>query len=200
MAAATLPTALLLRLERIVVEPQHPLWFRLYSWWKLAQAWSALRYSDHLGLTPANTTTTSEGVEFDLLLTKTAGGGKKVERRPSGIAKEAYLREADWISTGLELWREAAPFRRDYFLAPPLNLNDIATRELRYSEAAGWSRALWRLVLDEVTDRDIADAAASLFTEHSGRSYLTSAATAMGASDEYLLPVGDGEQHQHAAT
>ncbi len=190
-SAYTVPTALLIRLEAIVLDLGAASWYRAYAWWKLVQTWSALRFGDHAGLAPSGITVTQEGLEFDLLLTKTTGEGKKIERRPSGVSREAFYVHADWVSVGLEIWSSIAPHARDFFLVAPLhNLHDTTPREMKYGEAAGWSRALWKMAMSELEDVHIAEATAALFTEHSGRSYVASAALAMGALESYLLPVG----------
>ncbi len=128
---------------------------------------------------------------FDLTRTKTTGCGKKIERRPSGVSRQAFLVVENWLEKGWALWQDLAPFDRDYFLvAPRPDLQQTVARELKYGEAAGWSRALLRLLLLDLAAHTVVDAAAASFTEHSGRSFVVSAALALGADDSHLLPVG----------
>ncbi len=189
--ALTILTGCLIRLEAMVVDDAQYAWHRAYAWWKLVQTWAALRFDDHRGLAPSSIALTPEGLEFDLLRTKTTGCGKRVERRPSGVSRQAYLVIANWLECGWALWQELAPYERDYFLvAPRPDLQQTVARELKYGEAAGWSRALLRLVLLDLAEHSVIDATAAVFTEHSGRSFVVSAALALGAADSHLLPVG----------
>ncbi len=181
----------LIRLESMVTDETQYLWHRAYAWWKLAQSWAALRFDDHGGMSPSNVSLTREGLEFDLTRTKTTGCGKKVKRRPSGVSRKAYFVVADWLEQGWALWQDFAPSERDYFLvAPRPDLQQTVARELKYGVAAGWSRALLRFLLLDLAENSVVDAAAASFTEHSGRSFLVSAARSLGADDSHLLPVG----------
>ncbi len=189
--APTMLAGCLIRLEALVVDESQYQWHRAYAWWKLVQTWAALRFDDHGGMSPSNASLTREGLVFDLTRTKTTGCGKKVERRPSGVSCQAYLVVADWLEKGWTLWQDLAPYERDYFLvAPRPDLQQTIARELKYGEAAGWSRALLRLLLLDLAEHSVVDAAAASFTEHSGRSFLVSAALSLGADDSHLLPVG----------
>jgi hypothetical protein len=189
--APTMLTGCLIRLEAMVVDVTQHQWHRAYAWWKLVQTWAALRFDDHGGMSPSNASLTQEGLVFDLTRTKTTGCGKRVERRPSGVSIKAYLVVTDWLEQGWNLWKVLAPYPRDYFLvAPRPDLQQTVARELKYGEAAGWSRALLRLLMLDLAEHSVVDAAAAAFTEHSGRSYLVSAALSLGADDSHLLPVG----------
>ncbi len=182
---------MLRRLESPVVDYSCARWLRAYAWWKLLQAWAAMRFDDHGGLDPHSIKITPEGLEFDLHRTKTTGVGKKIERRPSGVSSQAYVAEKNWIHVGLSLWNEIAPNPRDYLLVTPsADLVNTYPKALKYGEAAGWSRAIFRQVLQGAGDSSTVDAVCALFTEHSGRSFVVSAAMAMGASEDFLLPVG----------
>ncbi len=103
-----------------------------------------------------------------------------MEQRHGIISKEAWLVDPGWLKTGHDLWEEHAAFPRDYFLAQPGSGSTVVNRELGYVEYAGRARQ----VLSHLGDghgQKVGDVFATFIRPHSWRSFLTSAATAMGA-------------------
>jgi hypothetical protein len=178
--------------EMLVIDVDEPLWLRGFAAWKLLQAWCAFRHDDHRGAAPHDIEEEDGAYVFVLRRTKTTGRGKKVEIRRVPISTEAYLEDPSWIGIGLHIIRDMGAQGRDYLMpSPERELAGGRPCELTYQEAAGWSRAVYRrfgLTLG-YEQRD-AEVLGQHFTEHSGRSFLTTAAMHMGATEEFLKPLG----------
>jgi hypothetical protein len=183
-------------LELIAVAGDEPRWLRGYATWKLMQAWGVLRFDDHRGISQeAAHFERHEGqahLKIVLTRTKTTGRGKRVERREVAISAGAYLLESSWLEVGWAELVAAAPHPRDYLLSPPeRGMRWAKPKELTYQEAAGWSRALYTKMGEAMgLQESTASLIGQAFTEHSGRSFLPSAAMAMGASDDFVKPLG----------
>ena len=111
------PLAMLLGLEQYVVQELNPTVLRCYAWWKLVSCWGTLRYDDHRGFEPTKLKLNGKGaLVTKLTRTKTTGKDKKVQCRLLVVAGEAYLAEDNWLCVGLALWKETAPWERDFLL------------------------------------------------------------------------------------
>ena len=114
--------AVLLALERSVVNHGRPPFWRMYAWWKLVQTWAVLRFDDHRGMATHALKMTAEGLNILLDKTKTTGSGKRALVRPAFMSKGAYIAEPGWLESGFQLWESEAPGIRDYVLVTPVSL------------------------------------------------------------------------------
>ncbi len=177
-------------LESLVVNERLAPWIRAYSWWMALKCWGVLRYDDHVGLNPSAMRMDDTALRFTLDKTKTTGKDKRVQKRFVAVHKEAYLMEPRWLQVGVELWQQLAPQERTYLLETPSpSLDSCSHRQLRYHEAAAWSRRVL-VISGAVGDGDISRLAASFYTEHSGRSFLPSAGLMAGFTDADMGPLG----------
>ncbi len=189
------PTTLALHLaclESMVMDDEMPVWLRSYCAWKCTQCWAATRFDDHRGIRPDRLEWQGDNLRLHLHRTKTTGQGKRVEARVIGISHEAYLMEERWMRTGWDLLARMGRPDRDYLLAAPTpDLTEGRDRELRYHEASAWSRAAYRKLSAALGyTEEQAEMLGQHFSEHSGRSFLVTAAMALGATDAYLQPIG----------
>ncbi len=157
---------------------------RVLSWYMLTAAWGTLRFDDHRGWPSGQLVADDGGWDIGLQRTKTTGRGKKVEVRPLTIAKESWLKREDWFTTGYRLLQAEAPFPRDYLLPVPGSSTTFKPRELRYEEFVGRTR--WVLSGLLISDEVLGEEAAMGITAHSWRSFLPSAAAAIGISKELI--------------
>ncbi len=177
-------------LERMVMNVQLTPWLRAYAWWQALKHWAVLRHDDHTGLSPNEMFLDDVSLDFALNKTKTSGPDKKIRFRQVGVHRGAYVAEPGWLATGFALWVKIAPTPREYFLETPTpSLEECVHRQLRYHEAAAWSRRIL-IVSGAVGEGEVAKVAASYYTEHSPRSFLPSAALAVGYTDEQVKPLG----------
>jgi len=186
------PLALVLALEREVVDPAVPLCYRCHAWWHLVAVWASLRFDDHRGLAPCAVQFTPRGLEAVLSRTKTTGPGKRVTTLPMVVGYGAFLKQPDWLEVGWRLWQEAAPYVRDYFLVKPAaSLEATTPTELSYEQASRLSRAvLAGLPRDGDVLREIAEPVVGLFTQHSARCWLASMAALLEVSEADLSYLG----------
>ncbi len=178
-------------LERMVVDDEGLPWIRAYCHWKLVQVWAALRYDDHRGLAVSEFAMVDGALVGKLGRTKTTGKDKPVVFRVFSVSSEAYLEFPTWLAIGVELWRKLGSETRDYLLtAPSQDFTAGQERELSYSAAAGWSRALVAQWMSGLGAAELSEAVGRHYTEHSGRGWLVSAAQALGATEAQLEVVG----------
>jgi len=190
--APRLPLGFMVALEREVVVGQGPAYYRAYAWWQLLAAWGTLRFDDHRGLAPSGITLRNGRFVGTLSRTKTTGPGKKVLTLPVVVSGEAYVAYADWLAVGWGLWERLAPYVRDYLLArPTVDLEGVAPVELSYTESAWLLRGLLaglprfgESLLGSV------EPLIPLFTQHSGRCWLSSQAALLGISEHRLTYLG----------
>ncbi len=177
-------------LEALVVNEQLAPWIRAYGWWLSLKCWSTLRHDDHTGLNPASLRLDNLALSFTLDKTKTTGQDKKVSKRYAVVHREAYLMEPRWLQVGLEVWRDLAPHERSYLLETPTPALDGCThRQLRYHEAAAWTRNVL-VISGAMGQGDTARIAASYYSEHSARAFLPSAGLVVGFTDDEMRPLG----------
>ncbi len=175
----------LARLEWLVCDRDHPHHHRLLAWWMLFASWTASRFDDHRGLAPQDVTVNDGDLDAVFRRSKTTGRDKPVQLRRAVVAKEAWIVESDWLSCGWALWAECAPRERDYFLVQWGPDGAAHYRELGYPEFAGRMRG----VLTCFTDAEGAhldNEWVTFLRPHSWRSFLPSAATALGAPAECI--------------
>ncbi len=177
-------------LEALVVNEQLAPWIRAYGWWQSLKCWATLRHDDHAGLNPSSLRLDNIALSFTLDKTKTTGQDKKVNKRYGVVHREAYVMEPRWLQVGLEVWRGLAPAERSYLLETPTPTLDSCThRQLRYHEAAAWSRNIL-VISGAMGEGEVSRVAASYYSEHSARSFLPSAGLVVGYTDEEMKPLG----------
>ncbi len=184
------PLLLIKMLEEFVVDEGRPRYDRALSWWLLLSAWGVLRFDDHRGLDPASIVVDASGLRGLLTRTKTTGPDKQVTVRELHVGRNAYLAHDGWLVTGWELWRHWNDFKRDYFLLPRSTADGMLHREITYEEYVGSMR---RVISNLGGDGDLTtmgDDLAMTFTAHSWRSFLPSAASALGAPSSLLDSLG----------
>ncbi len=177
-------------LERMVMNVQLVPWLRAYAWWQALKHWGVLRHDDHAGIRPEAMILDDTSLDFALSRTKTSGPDKRTRFRQVGIHRGAFVAEPEWLATGYAIWTKMAPTSREYLLETPTpSLEECTHRQLRYHEAAAWSRRTL-IVSGAVGEGEIAKVAASCYTEHSPRCFLPSAGLAVGFTDEQVKPLG----------
>jgi len=181
------PVALVLALEREVMDGEVAACYRCFAWWHLLALWASLRFDDHRGLPPSAVQLTVRGLEATLCRTKTTGPGKRVTSLPLVVGYGAFLSCPGWLATGWKLWQDVAPFVRDYFLVKPAaNMDATLPLELTYEQASRLSRAvLAGLPREGDAMVSMAEPVVGLFTQHSARCWLASMAA--------LLEVGEAD-------
>jgi len=185
------PLALVLALEREVVDEGVAVCYRCHAWWHLLALWASLRFDDHRGLAPGSVQLTVRGLEATLSRTKTTGPGKRIDTLPLVVGYGAYLLRPTWLVDGWGLWQSVAPFVRDHFLVKPApSLDAMLPMELTYEQSSRLSRAvLSGLPREEDVMRTMGEPVVGLFTQHSARCWLASmgALLQISASDlDYL--------------
>jgi len=170
------PIAIVLALEREVLDQGVAVCYRCYAWWHLLALWASLRFDDHRGLPPGSVILTARGLEATLERTKTTGPGKRVTALPLVVSHGAYLRRPGWLAVGWRLWQEVAPFVRDYLLVKPsAGMNSTLPVELSYEQASRLSRAvLAGLPREDDVMPTLGEPVVGLFTQHSARCWLAS--------------------------
>ena len=186
------PLAIVLALEREVVDEGVATCYRCHAWWHLLSLWASLRFDDHRGLRPGDAHLTIRGLEAVLCRTKTTGPGKRVTSLPLVVGYGSYLRESSWLVTGWNLWQASAPFVRDFFLVKPApNLDAMLPTELTYEQSSRLSRA----VLSGLPREDdimpvLGEPIVGLFTQHSARCWLSSMAALLQVPEADLAYLG----------
>ena len=105
--------------EDFVICEAQPLYWRLFSWYRLVRIWGTVRFDDHTGLMPASMRLISGSLRGTLVRTKTSGAGKKREELYLHIDVTALFFHPSWLRVGWELW-QALGTRRDYFFTGAL--------------------------------------------------------------------------------
>ena len=167
--------AVIARIETVVVDTAARPFARFYAWYRLVRHWSAMRFDDTLGVCPGSITERARGIAGCLERSKTSGPGKAMRVLPFFVSDEAWVRERDWLRTGLAVLRESFGGARDYLLPlPNENFDGELGRRALYTDAAGFSRQLLR-GLQLSGDNQLAlllPESAHFWTEHSDRSGL----------------------------
>jgi len=186
------PLALVLALEREVVDVGVAACYRCHAWWHLLAMWASLRFDDHRGLAPGSVQLTARGLEAVLSRTKTTGPGKRVDSLPLVVGFSAYILQPTWLIVGWELWQSVAPFVRDYFLVKPApSLDGMLPLELTYEQSSRLSRAvLAGLPREGDVMKIMGEPVVGLFTQHSARCWLASLAALVRVPEADLSFLG----------
>ena len=94
-------------IESVVVDTAARPFARFYAWYRLVRHWSAMRFDDTLGVCPGSITERARGIAGCLERSKTSGPGKAMRVLPFFVSDEAWVRERDWLRTGLAVLRES---------------------------------------------------------------------------------------------
>ena len=162
-----------MELEAAVRDLDRPLYHRAFAWYRLFRHWASLRWDDTQGLAPGSLERRARGVFALLDRTKTSGPGKRQDVLPVFVSEEAYVRYP-WLDLGLALWLEGPlSFSRDYFLPlPSPDFEGALEIRAKYSDAAGFSRALFGTFALPSGRAILTPAAGRFWTEHSDRAGL----------------------------
>ncbi len=177
------PVQILAGLEDAVMQEDRPKLDRLLAWWMCASTWCSFRFDDHRGLPPHNIVITASGYQFTLDRSKTTGPDKAVTLRHGIISMESYVRQPKWLEVGFNLWREQAPFVRDFFLCRPNGEGGCVPIEMQYVEYSGLMRYLLTTIPLGSDDTLLSDEATMCISPHSFRAFLPSALKALGAPE-----------------
>ncbi|CAE8621173.1 unnamed protein product, partial [Polarella glacialis] len=184
-------------MEMVVLDSSETLYVRGFSWFKLLKLWTAMRWSDTTGLSPASIKFEKDrGLVARLDRTKTTGVGKRVELLHVFVSIHAWLVEPKWLETGLMVWRamgeSSQTADRDFFLPrPSLDLSTCLPRMAEYRHAANMSQALFNGLGTPTRDAEsglwrsdgvslLATGAGVIWSEHSERATMTTWAHAAG--------------------
>jgi len=190
--APRLPIPFVIALEREVVEDFAPPFYRAYAWWQLVSIWGSLRFDDHRGLAPAQVDFRDGRFTGTLSRTKTTGPGKRVQTLHVVISAESFLVYPNWLAEGWALWAKVAPFVRDYFLTRPTpDLAGALPIEMTYGESAWLLRGLLS-GLPRFGEALACHASplVPLFTQHSGRCWVSSLAALLGIEEARIGYLG----------
>ena len=175
---------ILISLEMAVLDTMRPLYHRAFAWYRLFRHWASLRWDDTQGLVPSSLERRSRGVFGLLERTKTSGPGKRQDCLPVWVSNDAHVRYP-WLDVGLALWLEGPlSFPRDYFLPlPTSNFQGALEVRAKYSDSAGFSRALFATLTDKHGKSFLSESACRFWTEHSDRAGLDGWCMALGVSE-----------------
>jgi len=162
----------------------------------LLKSWGTLREDDVQHITPSKLRVVGELLVTELLRSKTTGASKRIRQLPVAIWMGSTLTRSMWLEHGLGLMDDLCRKDADYLL--PSFTRDGRSKEtpMSYSEAAGLSRAILADLRCPCFDEEsltwtvsseplLGNLLAQLFTEHSGRPVLPTAAQCLQiAKDE----------------
>ena len=204
--APRFPMAFVAGLEDIVVDNMVPDFKKFIAWCRLVKLWAALRSDDTEGINPALLRLTPAGLEGTLDRSKTSGPGRKVRHLPFVVSGGAFVKHAGWLRQGFEiLTSREFSFPRDYLVpaAEPC-YGTVVRRMARYSDRAVYGRAVLMDMPGQGSEELPAEGAllehsvaASFWTEHSERNFLTTVAAAIGiekSQRDYIGRWKPGEQ------
>ncbi len=182
--------ALLAGLENHVMNEGVPVYDRVLAWYACVSSWCMLRFDDHRGWLSGQLKEDALGWSWDLVRTKTTGRGKASELRPVALATEAYIQHKDWFVTGHAVLREMSPSERDYLLTVPPAGGDAQAvpREVSYEEYVCRMRGMLSGV--GLGDGQVGKALSELYSAHTWRFFMPSAAASLGYTQEYIHSLG----------
>ena len=95
--------------ELLVMNQEQPPVLRCYAFWRCSEAWAALRFSDHRGLSPASCGLNETSFRGTLSRTQTTAKYKKVQNSVLHVSRNWWLLNHGWMKTGWQLRQETAP-------------------------------------------------------------------------------------------
>ena len=177
-------TSMLAALEGMVVDDDEAVYHRIFAWWILTQTWCTLRFSDHRGISPQEVRVDEMGLGAILRRSKTIGTDTSIVSRPLVLDRSCFVKEQLWLATGWKVLREAADFERDFLLpAPTLKLRGCRRAELKYEQGYALQNRVLREIKVDGT-KMFRHPVTTIWTPHSGRAYLPTAAQILEFSKE----------------
>ena len=174
-------------LERVVVNPDLPLYQRFYAWAKLLRHWSSMRWDDSMGINPGDLQRRARGLFGLLQRSKTSGPDKAVKVLPFFVSNEAWVTEKHWLFQGHELLSTELGFQRDYLVPlPNSDLSGTCGLRAQYSDALGLTRELLARLPqpDEPSNRLLLEVATRFWSEHSDRAGCSGWLASLGVSSD----------------
>ena len=198
VSANRLVLGIVLCWEFLVLEMSEAGYIRLFAWFKLVKLWAMLRWSDTQGVPPMRMRWTKEdGLEGEIVRSKTTGAGRRVEVQKFFVGNNAFLLGPHWLEVGFELFekygKEARSEKRDFMMPRPNKaLDGFRESMVNYSDAMSMSRALLRELKAPMRDGGnmqelvIEDEVGGFWSEHSERVTMASWAGALGIKQEVI--------------
>ncbi len=187
--ASRFPVMMLALMEEALMHADTTPYVKVIYWWVLLSCWCTLRFDDHRGIDIGDFRVTEDGVSFELSRSKTTGADKSVKLRPGFLSGQAYIREKGWFEEGWSLYRDMAPFQRDYLLCvPSADQRTALHREIAHGEFTARMRGA--IALLQVNGSHLGVEVAAHYTPHSGRNFLPSAVVGLGASEDDVRKLG----------
>ena len=176
--------ALVIALERYVVNPLNPNFARYYAGVRCIKYWASLRFDDARWVDVVDRN--ARGLRLGLARTKTSGPGRKITRLHAYVSLGAYYEVANWIEAWWDVRQQLMPMSC-FLPLPSPDLESVVDRSAGWNEASSSSQALWRILPGPGEDdtgplggRLLGDVAGRFWTEHSERCCMASAAAALG--------------------
>ena len=157
---------LLAAMETYLLDSSRPIFLRVHCWWKLVQCWDVLRHADHRRFIPRDPALFLDGsLRATLVRSKTTGPDKLVKSRPVFISSCSWIMHHAWLTIGWEAMLNMAPGE--------LTHQDASAASLRILSVLGdpLCRSTGLLLHQRVAE--------AYWREHSGRSFLPSAAACL---------------------
>ena len=88
--APRMPVALILAIEKFLMDTSNLPYMRLYAWFMALQNWATLRFSDHRGILPESISWGPSGFKAVLSHSKTLGSDKNVLSRPLRVDNSCF--------------------------------------------------------------------------------------------------------------
>ena len=95
--------------ELLVMNQEQPPVLRCYAFWRCSEAWAALRFSGHRGLSPASCGLNETSFRGTLSRTQTTGKDKKVQNSVLHVSRNCWLLNHGWMKIGWQLRQATAP-------------------------------------------------------------------------------------------
>ena len=114
--APSFPTIVIRCLEKGVVDEEVVVVLRVMMWCRLVKIYGVLRADDLQRLDPGAVSLQESGLAGKMVRTKTTGAGKRVRELVLFIPRTAWVQAENWMEVGYHLWRQEAPWQRDFFL------------------------------------------------------------------------------------
>ena len=137
------PAAILARWERIVLDLEVAVGWRIWAWAKLLKVWGSLRWSDLQAMIPGEMSMVEGGLSTILRRTKTTGANRRIKELPVCISERVFFEDPTWLAVGFSLLNQG-PSGRPAALSPAQDKGERGPREedgyLRGLQLRSW---LW---------------------------------------------------------
>ena len=181
-------------MENSISDSSLPPFIRVMGWWKCLQVWAALRHYDHRGIRPRDLVLSAGSLRGELWRSKTTGCDKVVKSRPILIVPMACVYDPGWLLVGWQLLLDLCASPQNLLLpTPTCGGTSTALAPLTHRDATTLSLYLMsHLRRPDHKGFPLLHACAALgyWRQHSGRSFLTTAASCLGFSTTDLDLLG----------